>query len=34
MSEATENIGDEFGTYSVDDEDQLQPEDTLIDDGI
>jgi DNA-binding transcriptional MocR family regulator len=33
MSEANENIGDEFGTYSVDDEDQLQPEDTLIDDG-
>ena len=34
MSEANENIGDEFGTYSVDDEDQLQPEDTLIDDGV
>ena len=34
MSEQNEGIGDEFGTYSLDDEDQLQPEDTLIDDGV
>jgi hypothetical protein len=31
MSEANENISDDLTTYSVDDEDQLQPEDTLED---
>ncbi|CCH73680.1 DUF5709 domain-containing protein [Nostocoides australiense] len=34
MSEQNEGINDDFGTYSLDDEDQLQPEDTLIDDGV
>lgn len=29
MSEQPENVTDDLGTYSVDDEDQLQPEDTL-----
>lgn len=29
MSEQREDITDELGSYSVDDEDQLQPEDTL-----
>ena len=34
MSEQTESINDDLTAYSLDDEDQLQPEDTLIDDGI
>ncbi len=34
MSERTENIDDELGSYSVDDEDQLQADDTLISDGV
>lgn len=32
MSEANENRDDDLTSYSLDDEDQLQPEDTLIDD--
>jgi hypothetical protein len=32
MSEFNENIEDDLTSYSVDDEDQLQPEDTLDDD--
>jgi hypothetical protein len=38
MNEMTENIGENqqenYGDYSVDDEDQLQPEDTLLDRGL
>ena len=34
MSEQNEGISDDLGTYSLDDEDQLQPEDTLIDDEV
>lgn len=34
MSESNENIADDLTTYSVDDEDQLQPEDTLVFDGV
>jgi hypothetical protein len=30
----TENNSEDYGTYSVDDEDQLQPEDTLDDRGV
>lgn len=30
----TENNGEDYGEYSVDDEDQLQPEDTLVDRGV
>ena len=33
-TEPNENISDDLTTYSVDDEDQLQPEDTLISDGV
>lgn len=29
MSDQPENVTDDLGTYSIDDEDQLQPEDTL-----
>ena len=34
MSEQNETISDDLSTWSVDDEDQLQPEDTLISDGV
>src|SRR5437870_2190403 len=34
MSERPEEYGDEVSEYSVDDEDQLQPEDTLDDRGV
>ncbi len=34
MSESNETISDDLSTWSVDDEDQLQPADTLIDDGV
>ena len=34
MSEQREIISDDLTAYSLDDEDQLQPEDTLIDDGV
>jgi hypothetical protein len=34
MSEQHENINDDLGEYSVDDEDQLQPEDTLVQDDV
>ncbi len=34
MSDPNENIDNELTSYSVDDEDQLQPEDTLIDDDV
>ena len=34
MSEQNEAISDDLSTWSVDDEDQLQPEDTLISDGV
>lgn len=30
----TENNGEDYGSYSVDDENQLQPEDTLDDRGV
>ncbi|WP_353508431.1 DUF5709 domain-containing protein [Intrasporangium sp.] len=33
-TEPNENISDDLTTYSVDDEDQLQPEDTLVSDGV
>lgn len=33
-TEPNENIEDDLTTYSVDDEDQLQPEDTLVDRGV
>ena len=32
MSEQQENISDDLGDYSIDDEDQLQPIDTLVND--
>ncbi|GAA4407235.1 DUF5709 domain-containing protein [Fodinibacter luteus] len=32
MSEQQENMTTDLGAYSLDDEDQLQPEDTLVDD--
>ena len=32
MSEQNENLDSELTSYSLDDEDQLQPEDTLVDD--
>ena len=34
MSEQQENTADDLGDYSLDDEDQLQPEDTLVDDDV
>ncbi|MDN5789831.1 MAG: DUF5709 domain-containing protein [Micrococcales bacterium] len=34
MSDPNENIDDDLTSYSVDDEDQLQPQDTLIDDDV
>ncbi|MGL5927718.1 MAG: DUF5709 domain-containing protein, partial [Dermatophilaceae bacterium] len=34
MSEQNENITSDLGDYSVDDEDQLQPEDTLVQDDV
>ncbi|HEU5241832.1 MAG TPA: DUF5709 domain-containing protein [Ornithinibacter sp.] len=34
MSEQQENTTDDLGDYSLDDEDQLQPEDTLVDDDV
>ena len=34
MSEQQENMTTDLGTYSVDDEDQLQPEDTLVYDNV
>ena len=34
MSEQNENLDSELTSYSLDDEDQLQPEDTLIEDGV
>ena len=34
MSEPQESMTTDLGEYSVDDEDQLQPEDTLDDDGV
>ncbi len=34
MSTEREEITDDFGSYSLDDEDQLQPEDTLDYDGV
>lgn len=34
MSEPNETITDDLSAWSVDDEDQLQPEDTLIYDGV
>jgi hypothetical protein len=34
MSEQQEDLTDDLGAYSVDDEDQLQPEDTLVDDRL
>ncbi len=33
-TEPNENIDDDLTTYSVDDEDQLQPEDTLVGDDV
>ncbi|AXG14211.1 DUF5709 domain-containing protein [Intrasporangium calvum] len=33
-TEPNENISDDLTTYSVDDEDQLQPEDTLVGDDV
>ncbi|MCE1179323.1 MAG: DUF5709 domain-containing protein [Micrococcales bacterium] len=33
-TEEREQVSDDLGTYSVDDEDQLEPEDTLIQDGV
>ena len=32
MSEQQEDLTDDLGAYSLDDENQLQPEDTLVDD--
>lgn len=34
MSEQQENTADDLGDYSLDDEDQLQPEDTLIQEDV
>lgn len=34
MSEQQENTTDDLGDYSLDDEDQLQPEDTLVDEDV
>ncbi len=34
MSEQQDSISDDLSTYGVDAEDQLQPEDTLIDEGV
>ncbi|MGL5850177.1 MAG: DUF5709 domain-containing protein [Phycicoccus sp.] len=34
MSEQNENIANDLGDYSVNDEDQLQPEDTLVQDDV
>jgi hypothetical protein len=34
MSEQQENTADDLGEYSLDDEDQLQPEDTLVQEDV
>lgn len=34
MSEQQENTADDLGDYSLDDEDQLQPEDTLVQEDV
>ena len=34
MSEQQENTANDLGDYSLDDEDQLQPEDTLVQEDV